>query len=131
MKIDRKSIQTTLILVILGVSVAYLVTSGMKAIFAVPRPCELLDSCPDSFSFPSRHTAMAFAGATALSFYVRKLRPTVMIYVLAALVGYWRLSLGVHTMIDVVGGALIGVVIGLGMYYFVKKFRGSMRRRAR
>lgn len=131
MKFDKKSLQVTLLLIILSVSVAYIAASGMKALFAVPRPCELIDTCPESFSFPSRHTAMAFAAATALSFYVRKLRLTVLIYVIAAAIGYWRLSMGVHTMVDIVGGALVGVVIGLGMYYFVKKFKGTIHRRAR
>ncbi len=131
MKFDRKTVQTTLILLVLSVSVAFIVASFLKVGFAVPRPCDLLETCPDSFSFPSRHTTMAFAAATALSFWVRRLRSTLLIYFLAALVGVWRLYIGVHTMIDIVGGALIGVVVGLGMYYFVKKYRGSMRRRSR
>ena len=131
MKMDQQTVKTVLMIAILSVSISYIVATGLKSLFAVPRPCELMESCPDSFSFPSRHTTMAFAGAVALSLYFRRLKYTAVLFLLAAAVGYWRLSIGVHTVTDIVGGAVIGLAIGAAMYYFVKKFHGSMRRRRR
>jgi undecaprenyl-diphosphatase len=64
---------------------------------------------PTSASFPSGHTAAAFAFATAvgdvLPFAGIPLRG------LAALVGYSRVHTGVHYPGDVIAGALIGAVV--------------------
>jgi membrane-associated phospholipid phosphatase len=65
---------------------------------------------PTSTSFPSGHSAAAFAFATG----VGAVMPTVGIplRVLAALVAYSRVHTGVHYPGDVIGGSLIGTVLG-------------------
>lgn len=65
---------------------------------------------PRSSSFPSGHTAAAFAFATALS----REYPlfTMPAMALAAAVAYTRIHTGVHYPSDVVAGALAGVGIG-------------------
>ena len=62
---------------------------------------------PRSSSFPSGHTASAFAFATA----VGKTQPMLSapLRALATLVGYSRVHTGVHYPADVLGGAFIGV----------------------
>lgn len=118
-----------LIQVVVVVIVAYLVASGLKLFFGIPRPCELLETCPDSFSFPSRHTTIVFAVATLISFYISNKYVRVFAFVLSALVGYWRIYSGVHTVQDVFGGAVIGILIGILAYQIFKKYSSKNRRR--
>ena len=125
----EKSRRFTLIVqVLVVVVVAYLVASGLKLFFGIPRPCEFLETCPESFSFPSRHTTIVFAAATLLSFYISNKIFRILAFILAAAVGYWRLIAGVHTVQDVVGGAIIGIVIGIVVYNIFKKYFSRNRR---
>ena len=66
---------------------------------------------PTSSSFPSGHAASAFAFATAVTGDFPQL--TLPLYGLAALVGYSRIHTGVHYLSDVVGGAFLGLAVGL------------------
>jgi undecaprenyl-diphosphatase len=60
-------------------------------------------------SFPSGHTNAAFATATFLVLlYGRWFWSS---YLLAALVAYSRMYLGVHFLLDTIGGAVIGIII--------------------
>jgi undecaprenyl-diphosphatase len=65
---------------------------------------------PDRFSFPSGHTAAAFSMAIALSAVSPWFVPGMLL--LAIVVGYGRLYLGVHYPLDVGAGAALGLVTG-------------------
>lgn len=65
---------------------------------------------PESTSFPSGHSASAFAFATAMSSELPALAP--ILFPLAAAVAYSRTYVGVHHPSDVVVGASFGVVAG-------------------
>ena len=65
---------------------------------------------PGSRSFPSGHTAAAFAFATGAGRELDWAGPP--LYALAALVGYSRVHTGVHYPLDVIVGALAGVGLG-------------------
>jgi membrane-associated phospholipid phosphatase len=65
---------------------------------------------PASRSFPSGHTAAAFAFATGAGRELPWAGPP--LYALAALVGYSRVHTGVHYPLDVVVGALCGIALG-------------------
>jgi undecaprenyl-diphosphatase len=64
---------------------------------------------PTTHSFPSGHSASAFAFATGVA---HQLPPVAApLYALAGVVGYSRVHTGVHYPGDVVVGALLGTVI--------------------
>jgi undecaprenyl-diphosphatase len=64
---------------------------------------------PGTYSFPSGHSAAAFAGAWLLRRHYPTLTP--LWYVIAVLVGFSRIFLGVHYPGDVLSGALSGTVL--------------------
>jgi len=95
-------------LLILTLMFLFLVGFGIKLAVQESRPCtEVISkiSCPNDYSFPSTHTLVAFALATALW-----KKPYRWLYVLfAAFVAFTRVYLGVHVLMDVIGGALLGI----------------------
>jgi len=64
---------------------------------------------PGTYSFPSGHSAAAFAGAWLLRRHYPKLTP--LWYTIAGLVGFSRVFLGVHYPGDVLSGALSGTMV--------------------
>ena len=72
-----------------------------------------------SNSFPSGHTASAFAMATVLVLVFKKKRISLACILAAAIIGYSRIYLAQHFPIDVTVGALAGVSCALMSYYQV------------
>jgi membrane-associated phospholipid phosphatase len=68
---------------------------------------------PASTSFPSGHSATAFAAAVAVGFVSPRLRKPLL--TLAVLVAASRVYLGVHYATDVLAGSLLGAAIGLAI----------------
>jgi membrane-associated phospholipid phosphatase len=79
------------------------------------------------YSFPSGHTAGAFACATALTLSTKKWQVAVPAYAYAGLVGYSRMRLGVHYPTDVLGGALVGIGSGLLTWQIDKWIKRSKK----
>jgi membrane-associated phospholipid phosphatase len=89
----------------------YVVKTAVKR----PRPYEDLSGVhtndlesADPYSFPSGHTAGAFALATMLAVRYPKSYVIVPAFVWAGLVGYGRVYNGLHYPSDVLGGAVLG-----------------------
>lgn len=80
-----------------------------------PRPCQALEAvrvlvgCSGgSFSFPSSHAANITAQA---ALFASAYRPWALpLFLVAALVGYSRVYVGVHYPADVVGGVVVGLI---------------------
>ena len=89
---------------------------ALKPLFARPRPCDLrpemltLVARPHGWSFPSGHTASAFAAAFALWLHSRRLGVPAL--VLAGFIGFTRMYLYVHFPTDILGGVALGLAVG-------------------
>jgi membrane-associated phospholipid phosphatase len=87
-----------------------------KHLFPRRRPTRSSDSpgrqarMPTSSSFPSGHTASAFAFAAAVTADFPQL--SLRLYGLATAVGYSRVHTGVHYPSDVMGGGVLGLAVG-------------------
>ena len=92
------------------------VVGHLKDLFDRARPPESdpglgsLVAIPDNPSFPSGHSATAFAAATAVAILCPRLRPFAL--AIAAAVALSRVYLRVHFPLDVVAGSLIGAALG-------------------
>jgi membrane-associated phospholipid phosphatase len=72
-------------------------------------------------SFPSGHTASAFALAAVLSFSVKNKNYSLLFLAGAILVGYSRIYLGQHFMDDVLAGSVVGVISAIFCWLFFDK----------
>jgi undecaprenyl-diphosphatase len=92
---------------------ALLADCAAKPVIARHRPFvsytgfELMAKPQRSGSFPSTHAAGASAGAFALGRVFPELRAA--LWIMAALVAFARVYVGVHYPLDVIGGAVIGL----------------------
>lgn len=102
----------------------------LKFLFARTRPCNvLLDartlvSTSATYSFPSSHATNIFALATILSNKYRSFR--FYFFSVALVVGISRIYVGVHYPFDVLAGAVVGILCGLGILklekYILQRF---------
>lgn len=116
---------TSLKLTVIAISVALadaLARYVAKAVIQRPRPTHLYLECfsSDCWGFVSNHAANTAAAATILIAYDKK--NAVWAAPIALLVGFSRIFLGKHYPLDVAGGQVLGVCIGVFVIFGVKKF---------
>lgn len=95
------------LIAILAVGVSGALTDLLKLFFELPRP----SPWHSAYGFPSGHTTIAFALAAVLGHAAPSAAP--FLYLLAVLTGVARLYLQAHFTIDTIGGAVVGIVVGL------------------
>jgi membrane-associated phospholipid phosphatase len=111
--------------ILLPVAISAIVANILKFSLDMPRPYDLYPfieklSSGGSPSFPSGHTADAFAFAVAAGLTYPKWNIIFPCLLWAALVGTSRMWLGVHFPSDVIAGAFIGAICA-GIYYWIRK----------
>jgi membrane-associated phospholipid phosphatase len=92
---------------------------------SVYREPEPLVSVPHSGAFPSGHASAAFACATVIAWASRRL--AVPAFALAAAIAWSRVYAGVHWPLDVLGGALLGVLTGTLLVFVARRGRFDAR----
>ncbi len=107
------------------------VNFGVKNIVARVRPYEVIEGLTrivekqSDFSFPSGHSAHAFAVAVVIFIMLPK-KFGVPALVLAFLMAFSRLYVGVHYPTDVIAGIAIGTVIALVSVFIAKKIQEKL-----
>ena len=104
------------VMIVAALLFSMLITNiGLKHIFARTRPYEVVEGLfplipkPEEYSFPSGHTASSFAAAWAVWKNAPK-KYGVAALVLAGLIAFSRLYVGVHYPTDVLGGIAAGMM---------------------
>ncbi|MDD3140911.1 MAG: phosphatase PAP2 family protein [Lachnospiraceae bacterium] len=115
------------ILALLSLGVGFLITNVcLKNLIARPRPfaeieaLTILIKAPHDFSFPSGHTCASFAVA-GIYFKMLPKKYGLSAIILAVLIGFSRLYVGVHYPTDVLGGLIIGLGSSALVYFLYKK----------
>ena len=102
------------ILLILALIVSDQLSSALlKPLIGRYRPCHLFDNlrllvnCGGKYAFPSSHASNIAAFAVLFSYFYRKW--TVVFVIVATIVGFSRIYVGVHFPIDVLAGYTVGI----------------------
>ena len=121
------------LIMLISIAAALLAANLIKTVVHEPRPftqiagLTRIGPMPGGSSFPSAHTACAFTLFWTLCFLKTK-RGRILSLVLACLIAFSRMYLGVHYPLDVIGGILVSCItswIVVRLYEYVKERRRS------
>jgi membrane-associated phospholipid phosphatase len=115
--------------------VSALVAQVLKNIFSMPRPKQYFPAGQYSYfidgvthigfaSFPSGHSTSVFAMATLLAIFDGNKKGNILYLLVAVAVGYSRIYLGQHFLVDVLVGSMIGTLTAVLIHWlFLTKLR--------
>ena len=105
----------------------------VKNIVQRPRPfvtftdLQIIIPTPSEFSFPSGHTSSSFAAAAVFYRHLPK-KLGITSVILAGLIGFSRLYVGVHYPTDVIAGVLMGILLSYLAEYLVNLFAKKLKK---
>lgn len=116
----RKRMDWIAFVLIPSVAISSLLSLIIKYMLQVPRICNGMPFCPIDYSLPSMHSSTIFAFCSAV--YLCKQEPQYYLPSLAIsfFVAYSRIALGVHTFLDVITGAIIGISVSAAWFLFCR-----------
>ena len=79
----------------------------------------------NSYSFPSGHAAFFFALSTVVYMYDK--RAGVWFFLASAVLSIARIMAGVHYPTDILGGAVLGIIVGFGVHLLFKRYRSRQQ----
>jgi len=116
--IDGKIKKRQVVDALLSLLTAWIVSEIIKSVFPIPRPFETNGRPPLTISlyhgsgtFPSSHSAMAFA--LAVNIYLHDKKVGILYIFAATLVAFGRVLSNVHYPADVAAGAVLGSMVAL------------------
>lgn len=111
---------------------------AFKNVFERYRPCHNLEiqhlvhivkeHCGGQYGFVSSHAANTFGLATILGLLFESRKTKWWLLGWAAVVSYSRIYLGVHYPFDIIGGAILGILIGYFTYSLKRFFPAHLQR---
>lgn len=109
-------------------SLAWVIARGLKALINIDRPFVSLPDVqalfPESgFAFPSGHATFYMALAVSI-FLIHKKAGYVFIFS-AILIGFMRVTGGVHFPVDILGGFILGVVVAYTVHLLYYRFANT------
>ena len=129
-KTDIKSLISMILFLSILILISDQTSNLFKNFFERLRPCHdeqifnsmrlVKDSCGGLYSFFSAHASNSFALASFFFFVYYKIiqRKIILFFVLASLVSYSRVYIGVHYPLDIITGSIFGFVSGFILFKF-------------
>lgn len=120
------------IVTVVGLGLADIISADiLKKLVCRPRPCHtfsdlrMIVGCGGKYGFPSNHAANSVVVAFILTRFYKKLNPY--LWTLSVLVCISRMYLGKHYPSDLLGGALLGILVGIGVLFMAKTLYKPLR----
>lgn len=129
------------LLILLGIGMCILIADQISSTFIKPLVARLrpthdpelmfivrhIEGRHGLYGFVSSHAANTFAVAMFLSMTLKHRIATLCLLAWATVVGFSRIYLGVHFPLDVICGGLLGILIGICVYYAVRFVNHKLR----
>jgi len=117
----RKGVTDLVVVSVTAVS-AWFIAHFFKDVFHTLRPFDALQSVKpliseSGYAFPSGHATFFMALASSLWFYHKRL--SVFFGISAIIIGLARVSVGVHWPVDILGGLVLGLALGVTLYKII------------
>ena len=121
-KDNLKWVGKFIIISVFSAMIAFGASQIIKEVVKIPRPCAVGVNpyCEADPSFPSGHASIAFAAFTGIYVILDK-KKYLWVYIFPVLVSLSRIAMGVHTVYDIIGGAVLGIAVTLIFAWLTRK----------
>lgn len=111
---------------LVSLCISQIIVHSLKILLSRERPYKIIEQLNTfginlkDYSFPSGHTAASFSIATTIALNIPKL--TIIVFVIAIIVGISRIYLAVHYPTDVAAGIILGTIPAIIVHYHLIGF---------